>query len=87
MGRRRGVERGLRGLDGMITRFIVPDRPSIVRARLATSTPIALNASEPSRQIPPMVIHAPRTGTPNASRPKTIGTTTSTGSRMRRQMR
>ena len=63
---------------GSITRFISPETPSIVFARLATSRPSPANANDPSTVIPASDTNEPRTATPNSSQPNPTSATTST---------
>jgi 1-acyl-sn-glycerol-3-phosphate acyltransferase len=64
---------------GIITKFMSPDTASIVRARHATKSPSAENASAATRLTAMKPSHEPRTSTPNTIAPNpTIAPTSST---------
>ena len=50
---------------GSMTTFMMPDTPSTVRGRAASSSPSEANARAESMQIPARTTSEPRTGTPN----------------------
>src|SRR4029079_1066729 len=70
---------------GIITRFVSPDTPSVVRARDAISSPSPPNESDDATQITASAGSEPRTGTPNISTALPTITTTSISRKEKRE--